>query len=272
MNYNNKYKKKNINRTQNVFDEERTDEISENVICGRNAVLELIRSGRSVDKLFIKKGTVEGSLIVITAEAKAHGIPIVEAEREKLDEMACGIIHQGVIAMAAAKEYVSVEDILKIADERGEKPFIVIADKVNDPHNLGAIIRNCDGAGVHGLIIPKRRAAGLTATTAKASAGAIEHLAIAKVSNVSNTIDVLKKAGLWIVGCEAGGQDYDSIDYDMPLALVLGSEGDGISDLVTKNCDFIASIPMRGKVNSLNVSSASAIIMFEAAKSRNIKK
>lgn len=244
---------------------------NENIVCGRNAVLELIRSGRSIDKLFIKKGGIEGALIVITAEAKAHGIPIVEAEREKLDTMAAGVIHQGVIAMAAAKEYVSVDDILKLAEERHEKPFIVIADGINDPHNLGAIIRNCDGAGVHGLIIPKRRSAGLTPVTAKSSAGAIEHMAIAKVSNISNTINDLKKKGVWVVGCEAGGQSYDSIDYDMPLALVLGSEGDGMSDLVTKNCDFIASIPMMGKVNSLNVSCASAVILFEASKSRRIK-
>lgn len=243
----------------------------ENIICGRNAVLELIRSGRSVDKLFVKQNDIEGSLIVILAEAKAHGIPIVEVKREKLDEMAMGIMHQGVIAMAAAKEYVDIDDILRIADEKGEKPFIVIADSINDPHNLGAIIRNCDGAGVHGLIIPKRRSVGLTAVTARSSAGAIEHLAIAKVSNISSTINELKKKGVWVVGCEAGGQQYDTIDYDMPLAIVLGSEGDGISDLVTKNCDFIASIPMMGKVNSLNVSCASAVVLFEAAKSRRTK-
>ena len=244
---------------------------NENIVCGRNAVLELIRSGRSIDKLFIKKGGLEGALIVINAEAKAHGIPIVEAEREKLDTLAAGVIHQGVIAMAAAKEYVTVDDILNIAESRNEKPFIVIADGINDPHNLGAVIRNCDGAGVHGLIIPKRRSAGLTPVTAKSSAGAIEHLAIAKVSNIANTINELKKKGIWVVGCEAGGQTYDNIDYDMPLALVLGSEGDGISDIVTKSCDFIASIPMMGKVNSLNVSCASAVILFEALKSRRIK-
>lgn len=247
-------------------------ETDENIICGRNAVLELIRSGRSVDKLFVKQNDIEGSLIVIVAEARSRGIPIVEVKREKLDDMAGGIIHQGVIAMAAAKEYVDVDTILKIAEERGEKPFIVIADSINDPHNLGAIIRNCDGAGVHGLIIPKRRAVGLTPVTAKASAGAIEHLAIAKVSNLSSTINDLKKKGLWVVGCEAGGQAYDTIDYDMPLAIVLGSEGEGMSELVTKNCDFIASIPMYGQVNSLNVSCASAVILFEAAKHLKNKK
>lgn len=271
MKYNDKYKqkpKKFDQKEQSLQSEETPDE---NIVCGRNAVLELLRSGRSVDKIFVKKGSVEGSLIVIIGEAKSRNVPIVEVQREKLDELAMGVIHQGVIAMAAAKDYVDVFDILKIAEERHEKPFIVIADGITDPHNLGAIIRNCDGAGVHGLIIPKRRCAGLTATTAKSSAGAIEHLAIAKVANVANTILELKKKGVWIVGCEAGGNSYDAIDYDMPLALVLGSEGEGISDIVTKNCDFIASIPMMGKVNSLNVSCAAAIIMFEASKARRIK-
>ncbi len=263
MKYRNEFKKQ-----ENIDTDFGPDE---NVVCGRNAVLELIRSGRSVDKLFVKQNDIEGSIIVIVAEAKAHGIPIVEVKREKLDEMARGVIHQGVVAMAAAKEYVSIDDILNVAQERGEKPFIVIADSINDPHNLGAVIRNCDGAGVHGLIIPKRRSAGLTAVTAKSSAGAIEHIAVAKVSNISSAINELKKKGVWIVGCEAGGQSYDTIDYDMPLALVLGSEGNGMSELVTKNCDFIASIPMLGKVNSLNVSCASAVILFEASKSRRGK-
>ena len=249
---------------KNYINDEEQDEL---IVCGRNAVLELIRSGRSVDKLFVKKD-IEGALIVILAEARRCNIPIVEVQREKLDDLAKGVIHQGIVAMAAAKEYASVDDILKIAEDRGEKPFIVIADSINDPHNLGAIIRNCDGAGVHGLIIPKRRSAGLTSVTSRSSAGAIEHLAIAKVSNISSTINELKKKGIWVVGCEANGQSYDSIDYDMPLAVVLGSEGEGISPLVTKNCDFIASIPMMGKVNSLNVSCAAAVVLFEAAKSR----
>ncbi len=251
--------------------EQQTTPPDENVVCGRNAVLELIRSGRSVDKLFVKQNDIEGSLLVILGEAKTRKIPIVEVKREKLDELAQGVMHQGVIAMAAAKNYVEVDDILAIAQERGEKPFIVIADSINDPHNLGAIIRNCDGAGVHGLIIPKRHSSGLTSIASRSSAGAIEHLAVAKVSNISATINDLKKKGVWVVGCEANGQQYDTIDYDMPLAVVLGSEGDGISPLVTKNCDFIASIPMMGKVNSLNVSCASAVVLFEAAKSRRKK-
>lgn len=264
-NYNYKQKKNN-------FNSDIEKEYDENVVCGRNAVLELVRSSRSVDKIFIKDGNAEGSLVVILGEAKSRGIPIVECTREKLDELSQGVMHQGVVALAAAKEYVGVEDILNIARERGEKPFIVIADSINDPHNLGAIIRNCEGAGVHGLIIPKRRSSGLSAVVSRASAGAIEHLAIAKVSNINNTIKELKEMGVWVVGCEAGGSDYTEIDYDMPLAVVLGSEGNGMSELVTKNCDFIASISMHGKVNSLNVSCASAVILFEVAKARRIKK
>ncbi len=247
------------------------EEIAENVVCGRNAVLELLRSGRSVDKVFIKKD-IEGALLVIEGEARSRGVPLIEVKHEKLDELSCGIMHQGVVALAAAKNYVEVSDILKIAEEKGEKPFIVIADGINDPHNLGALIRCADGAGVHGIIVPKRHTAPLSPVVSRSSAGAVEHLAIAKVSNLNNTIKELKEQGLWIVGCEAGGQLYDSIDFDMPVAVVLGSEGDGISDLVLKNCDFIASIPMLGHVNSLNVSCASAVILFEAARSRRLKK
>jgi len=247
------------------------EEIAENVVCGRNAVLELLRSGRSVDKVFIKKD-IEGALLVIEGEARSRGVPLIEVKHEKLDELSCGIMHQGVVALAAAKNYVEVSDILKMAEEKGEKPFIVIADGINDPHNLGALIRCADGAGVHGIIVPKRHTAPLSPVVSRSSAGAVEHLAIAKVSNLNNTIKELKEQGLWIVGCEAGGQLYDSIDFDMPVAVVLGSEGDGISDLVLKNCDFIASIPMLGHVNSLNVSCASAVILFEAARSRRLKK
>ncbi len=243
------------------------EELAENVVCGRNAVLELLRSGRSIDKIFIKKD-LEGALLVIEGEARKRGVVLVEAKHEKLDALACGVMHQGVVALAAAKEYVGVDDILKIADERGEKPFIVILDGINDPHNLGAIIRSCDGAGVHGVIMAKRHSAPLSPVVSRASAGAVEHVAIAKVSNLNSTIKELKDNGVWVVGCEADGQMYDTIGFDMPLAVVLGSEGDGISDLVKKNCDFIASIPMAGQVNSLNVSCAAAVILFEAARSR----
>ena len=244
---------------------------NESVISGRNAVKELLSSGRDIDKIYVQKGEREGSVKMLIGKASERKIPIIEAEKSKLDAMCGGAFHQGIAAMAAEHNYSTIEEILQYAESLGEKPFVVICDCVEDPHNLGAIIRNCDGAGVHGLIIPKRRSAGLTAVTARASAGAIEHLAIAKVSNIASTIEDLKKRGVWVVGCEANGEDYDSIDYDMPLALVLGSEGEGISSIVTKGCDFIASIPMAGKVNSLNVSCASAVIMFEAAKSRRKK-
>ena len=245
-----------------------SEEVSEtNVVCGRNAVLELLRSGRSVDKIFIKK-ELEGALLVIAGEAKARGVVMIESRHEKLDALANGVIHQGVVALAAEKEYVGVDDILKIAEDKGEKPFIVILDSINDPHNLGAIIRSCDGAGVHGVIMAKRHSAPLSPTVSKSSAGAVEHMAVAKVSNINNTINDLKEKGLWIVGCEADGVRYDTIDFDMPVAIVLGSEGDGISPLVKKNCDFIASIPMLGKVNSLNVSCAAAVVLFEAARQK----
>lgn len=265
-------KKRNFNNnTRNDNVSPLLEEAAENIVCGRNAVLELLRSGRSVDKIFIKK-EIEGALLVIEGEARSRGVPLIEVRHEKLDELSCGIMHQGVVALAAARDYVEVSDILKIAEKKGEKPFIVIADGINDPHNLGALIRCADGAGVHGIIIPKRHSAPLSPVVSRSSAGAIEHLAIAKVSNLNNTIKELKEQGLWIVGCEAGGQLYDTIGFDMPVAVVLGSEGEGISELVKKNCDFIASIPMLGHVNSLNVSCASAVILFEAARSRRIKK
>ncbi len=242
-----------------------------NIVAGRNAVLELLRSSRSVDKIFVKQKELEGSMLVIGAEAKKRGVPIICADKGKLDELAGGVIHQGVVAQAAAKEYVSVEKLLDIAKERGEKPFIVIADGICDPHNLGAIIRSCEAAGVHGVIIPKRRSSGLTSTTMKASAGAIEHMAIAKVTNLASTIEFLKENGLWIVACEAGGQTYDSIDLTIPVALIMGSEESGVSDILKKNSDFTASIPMFGKVNSLNVSCACSVILYQAVKMRKKK-
>ena len=235
-------------------------------IFGRNAVLELIRSGRSIDKLFVRKGDREGSITLIVAEAINRKIPVVEVEKNKLDAMCGGMNHQGVAAQAAAKEYVSVDEILEIAKERGEKPFIVIADEIADPHNLGAIIRCAEGAGAHGLIIPKRRASGLTAAVDKASAGAIEHLAVAKVANLASTIDELKEKGIWIYGAEADGEPYYNTIFDSATAIVVGSEGAGISRLIREKCDFMLSIPMYGKVNSFNVSCATAVLLCEAAR------
>ncbi len=246
--------------------QEDDEEMSANVVCGRNAVNELLKSGRSVDKLFVRRGDREGSITMIVAEAIERKIPVIEVDKAKIDTLADGANHQGVVAMAAAKEYVSIDEILDIARERGEKPFIVIADEIADPHNLGAIIRCAEGAGAHGLIIPKRRASGLTAVVDKSSAGALEHLAIAKVANLAAAIDELKEKGVWVYGAEADGTPYYDTKFDSATAIVVGSEGDGISRLVREKCDFIISIPMYGNVNSFNVSCAAAGLLCEAAR------
>ncbi|MEI3057674.1 MAG: 23S rRNA (guanosine(2251)-2'-O)-methyltransferase RlmB [Eubacteriales bacterium] len=244
-------------------------EPAEGVVFGRNEVRELLRSGRSVDKLFIRKGELQGSVNLIVGEASERGIPIIEVEKEKLDSLCGGGVHQGVAAMAAEKDYCTVEDILAIAAERGEAPFIAICDGIEDPYNLGALIRCAECAGVHGVIIPKRRAAGLTPTAAKASAGAVEHMAIAKVTNIAAAIDELKAAGVWTYAAEAGGENMYTTDMNRPAAFVFGSEGNGVSRLVREKCDFVVSIPMYGKVNSMNVSTAAAVILTEAARRRH---
>ena len=242
------------------------EEMSEGLIIGRNAVRELLKSGRTIDKLLVQKGEREGSIVVLVAEAIERHIPVVETDRAKLDKMTNYAVHQGVVAMAAEKEYCTVEDILAIAEERGEKPFIVIADGITDPHNLGAVIRCAEGVGAHGLIIPKRRAVGLTPAVSKASCGAIEHLAVAKVTNIAATVDELKERGIWIFSAEAGGEAYYDTDFNCPCAIVLGSEGDGVSKIVKDRSDYITSIPMYGKVNSFNVSTAAAVILAEVSK------
>lgn len=241
-------------------------EAQEGLIIGRNAVRELLRSGRDVDKLLVQKGNREGSIVAIVAEAIERGIPVVESDKAKLDAMSGFVPHQGVIAMASEKEYCSVEDIIAIAQDRGEAPFIVIADGITDPYNLGALIRCAEGAGAHGLIISKRRAVGLTPLVAKSSTGAIEHLAIAKVANIANTVRALKEKGIWVFAAEAGGKPYYETNFKGPCALVFGSEGNGVSPVVIENCDGLTSIPMYGHVNSFNVSTAAAVILCEAAK------
>ncbi len=240
-------------------------------VAGRNAVRELLKSGRAIDKIFVRKGDREGSIVVLVSEAIGRGIPIIEVEKGKLDQLSGNSLHQGIVALAAEKEYSSVEDILLIAEERGEPPLIVISDGITDPHNLGALIRCAEGVGAHGLIIPKRRAVGLTPAVSKASAGAIEHLAIAKVSNIASTIDMLKKNGIWTYAAEAGGTAYYDTDMSTGVAIVLGSEGDGVSELVKKKCDYIVSIPMYGKVNSFNVSTAASVLLAEASKQQRQK-
>lgn len=249
-----------------TYVERETNTPMDGLVIGRNAVRELLRSGRDIDKLLVQRGNREGSIVVLVAEAVERGIPVVESDKAKLDTMSGFVPHQGVIAMASEKEYCSVEDILNIASERGEHPFIVIADGITDPYNLGALIRCAEGAGAHGLIISKRRAVGLTPLVAKSSTGAIEHLAVAKVANIAGTVRALKEKGIWVYAAEAGGTPYYKTDFKGPCALVFGSEGDGVSRVVIESCDGLTSIPMYGKVNSFNVSTAAAVILCEAAR------
>ena len=236
----------------------------ENLIIGRNAVAELIRSGAPVDRIYASG--VEGSVIPILAEARAAGITVIETTNEALDRMAGGERHQGIAAAAAEKAYSTVEDILKIAEERGEKPLIVVCDGIEDPHNLGAVIRCAECAGAHGVIIPERRACGLTPAVARASAGAIIHMAVAKVPNIASVIETLKKAGVWTFAAEAGGTDFFEADWNLPCAIVMGGEDSGVSRLVRERCDFTVSIPMYGHVNSLNVSTAASVLLCHAAR------
>lgn len=237
------------------------------VVAGRNAVLELFSSGRGIEKLYLQKDG-EGSLKKILALAKEKKIPLSFAEKSKLTSMCGGSFHQGVVALASQKEYVPLEKLFEIAEKRGEAPFFVIADGVEDPHNLGALIRCCEGAGAHGIIIPKKNAACITPTVIKSSAGAAEHLAVCRVANLASTIDILKEKGVWIYACEADGTPYDKQDFGGAVAIILGSEGFGVSRLLKEKSDFIVSLPMRGKVNSLNVSCAGAVILYEAVKYR----
>lgn len=262
-------KAKGADRRDRRYDDKKSNEgfeIDESLVIGRNAVRELLRSGRTIDKLLVQKGEREGSIVVLVAEAIERHIPVVETDRVKLDKMTNYSVHQGVVAMAAQKEYCSVDDILEIAKERGEKPFLVIADGITDPHNLGAVIRCAEGVGAHGLIIPKRRAVGLTAAVSKASCGAIEHLAVAKVTNIAATVEELKEKGIWVFSAEAGGEAYYNTDFNCPCAIVLGSEGEGVSKIVKDKSDYITSIPMYGKVNSFNVSTAAAVILAEVSR------
>ena len=239
-------------------------------MIGRNAVRELLKSGRAVDKIFVQRGEREGSIVVLVAEAVERHIPLVEVDKVKLDKMTGFATHQGIVAMAAEKEYCTVDDILAIAEERGERPFIIIADGITDPHNLGALIRCAEGVGAHGLIIPKRRAVGLTPVVTRSSCGAIEHLAIAKVTNLAATVDTLRQKGIWIFAAEAGGDAYYDTDFKCPCAIVLGSEGEGVSRLLKEKSDYITSIPMYGHVNSFNVSTAAAVILAEVAKQHRL--
>lgn len=270
---NNKYtkNKKEFNRSKprEGYGERKNVEIDECTVFGRNAVKELLAGGRDIEKLYIQSGDREGSVNLLIGIASERKIPIVEVDKSKLDSMVFGERHQGVIAIAAERNYSTVDEILEYAKERGEAPFIVILDGVEDPHNLGAIIRTAECVGAHGVIIPKRRAVGLTATAAKASAGAIEHMRVAKVTNLAMTIDDLKEKGLWLYAADMGGEAYYNTDMKGAAAIVLGSEGFGISRLVKEKCDFVVSIPLYGCVNSMNVSCAAAVILADVARQRN---
>ena len=242
---------------------------NDGVIEGRNAVIEALRAGVTIDKIFIMKGETDATLGHIASSAREKGIVVVDADRRKLDGMSRTHSHQGVIALAAVREYASVEDILSAAREKGEPPLIVICDELSDPHNLGAVIRTAECAGAHGVIIPKRRSAGLTAIVAKTSAGAVAHLPVARVPNIPALIKQLKQEGVWIFGTAADGNTtlYNA-DLKGPAAIVIGSEGDGMGRLVSEGCDFKVSIPMKGHINSLNASAAAAILLYEAVRQR----
>ena len=242
---------------------------ADGIIEGRNAVIEALRVGTAIDKIYLLKGDTDKTLGHIASKAREAGIVVVDADKRKLDNMSRTHSHQGVIALAAVREYVSVESMLETAAAKGETPLLVVCDEISDPHNLGAILRTAECAGAHGVIIPKRRSAGLTAIVAKTSAGAVSYMPVARVANVSATLKELKKQGVWVFGTAAGGSTtlYDA-DLKGPCAIVIGSEGDGMTRLVAENCDFLVSIPMQGKISSLNASAAAAILLYEAVRQR----
>ena len=241
----------------------------EELIEGRNAVTEALRAGTAVDKLYVARGETDHTLGRIIAQAKRAGVVVVEADRRKLDAMSRTHAHQGVIALAAVREYASVADILRAAEERGEAPLVVVCDEISDPHNLGAIIRTAECAGAHGVIIPKRRSAGLTAVVAKTSAGAVSYLPVARVPNIPALLKDLQKRGLWVFGAAAeGDRPLYEADLRSPAAIVIGSEGDGMGRLVQEGCDFLVSIPMGGRISSLNASAAAAVLLYEAVRQR----
>ena len=244
---------------------------ADGIIEGRNAVIEALRSGENIDKIYLAKGETDKTLGHIASRAREKGIVVVEADRRKLDGMSRTHAHQGVIALAAMREYVSVQSLLDAAAEKGEAPLLVVCDEISDPHNLGAILRTAECAGAHGVIIPKRRSAGLTAIVGKTSAGAVSYMPVARVANLPATLEELKKKGVWVYGTAAEGTTplYDA-DLKGPAAIVIGSEGDGMSRLVAENCDFLVSIPMRGRISSLNASAAAAILLYEAVRQRTV--
>lgn len=240
----------------------------EDIIAGRNAVTEALRAGRTIDSLYLAKGNRSGSVGAIIAKAKELGVAVKEADPKKLDFLCGHANHQGVVAVAAIKEYATIDDMFRLAEERGEKPFLIVADELEDPHNLGAILRTAECAGAHGVIIPRRRAVGLTYAVGKASAGAVEYIPVARVTNIAATLEDLKKRGVWVYAADMDGQDWCGVDYRDAAAIVIGSEGFGVSRLAKEKSDFVISLPMLGKINSLNASVACGVICYEVARQR----
>lgn len=243
--------------------------VERDVIVGRNAVAEALRAGRAIDRLFVQRGEKSGALLALIAKAKAAGAVIKEVDPRKLDHLCAGAAHQGVAAAAAVKEYVSPEEIFALAEARDEPLFLVVCDGLEDPHNLGAVIRTAECAGAHGVVVPKRRSVGLTYAVGKASAGAVEHIPVARVQNLTGFLQELKGRGVWIYAADMKGSPWCETDFSGPAALVIGSEGTGIGRLVKENCDFVVSLPMRGKINSLNASVAAGILCYEVARQRS---
>ncbi len=240
----------------------------DDIIAGRNPVSEALRSSRPIDRILVAKGARNGAIVGILAKAKKQEIPVKEVDSRKLDFLAGGANHQGIVAVAAVKDYATVDDIFALAEDRGEKPFVIVLDELEDPHNLGAIIRTAECTGAHGVIIPKRRSATLSYAVGKASAGAVEYVPVARVSNIANTIDDLKKRGVWVYGADMNGTDYTRCDFSGAVALVIGNEGKGIGRLVREKCDEIVSLPMKGRLNSLNASVAAGVLMYAVANGR----
>ena len=267
------FKKPEFKREEKVerFANREQAEMPENVLEGRNPIREALKAGRSIEKLLVAQGEIEGTVKEIVYNARANGAIIQEVERARLDAISVTGAHQGLIAFVAAAKYYEVEDILAYAEEKGEKPFVIVLDGICDPQNLGAIIRSAECAGAHGVIIPSRRAVGLTPVVAKCSAGAVEYMRVAKVTNISQTIEKLKKAGLWVYGASMEGKNYSSVKMDGAVALVIGAEGEGLSQLVKKNCDQLVSLPQRGRIDSLNASVAAGILIYDCLRQRGDK-
>ena len=240
-----------------------------NMIAGRNAVHEALKAGRPIAAIYVQRGEKNGSIVSILAKAKQQNIPIKEADSKKLDFMSGHAAHQGIVAAVAVKDFAELEDLFVVAEERGEPPFFILCDEISDPYNLGAIIRTAECAGAHGVIIPKRRNVGLTFAVGKASAGAVEYLLVARVTNLADTIETLKKRGVWVYAADMDGQPWCATDFSGGVALVIGSEGEGVSRLVKEKCDFVVSLPMKGHINSLNASVAAGILSYEISRQRS---